>query len=184
MIKMSGLCFSYGGKEVFQDLSLELPDGICCIQGASGRGKTTLLRLIAGLLKPDCGSISGVPEQVAYLFQEDRLLPWKSAAGNVSAVLPKNRVDEAKFWLAAVELRGEADSLPENLSGGQKRRISLARALAFGGDLLILDEPFEGLDPGLTERMVVLVKSHFSDILVTSHSAYETELWGGTGIIL
>lgn len=184
MIRIDGLCFSYGGKEVFKDFFLELPAGVCCIRGVSGRGKTTLLRLIAGLLRPDRGTISGVPERVSYMFQEDRLLPWKSAAGNVAAVLPKHRAEEAGFWLDAVELGKEADSLPENLSGGQRRRISLARALAFGGKLLLLDEPFEGLDPGLTARMVDLIKSHFPDILVTSHSAYETELWGGTGIVL
>ncbi|NCB50427.1 MAG: ABC transporter ATP-binding protein [Clostridia bacterium] len=184
MIIIDGLSFSYGGKKIFEDLTLELPDGVCCIQGISGRGKTTLLRLIAGLEKADGGKISGVPERVAYMFQEDRLLPWQSAAGNVAAVLPKYWAEEAGGWLAAVELQHEADSLPENLSGGQRRRISLARTLAFGGDLLILDEPFEGLDPDLTARMVELIRSRSSNVLVTAHSAYETGLWGGTGIVL
>lgn len=184
MIKITGLSFSYGEKRIFDGLSLELPDGVCCMEGVSGRGKTTLLRLIAGLEKPSGGTISGVPARIAFMFQEDRLLPWLSAEANVAAVLPKSRADEAKKWLGAVELGNELAALPENLSGGQRRRIALARALAFGGDLLILDEPFEGLDPALTERMTALVRDLAADVLVTSHSDFQTELWGGTRIIL
>jgi ABC-type nitrate/sulfonate/bicarbonate transport system ATPase subunit len=184
VIKVTDLRFSYGEKRIFDGLSLELPDGVCCMEGASGRGKTTLLRLIAGLEKPSGGTISGVPEKIAFMFQEDRLLPWLSAEANIAAVLPKSRAEEVKKWLCAVELENEAAALPENLSGGQRRRVALARALAFGGDLLILDEPFEGLDPALTERMTALVRGVAADVLVTSHSAFQTALWGGTRIVL
>lgn len=184
MIRIDQVCFSYENKLVFDGLSLGLPNGVCCIEGDSGIGKTTLLRLIAGHMVPTAGTITGVPQRVAYMFQEDRLLPWQNAQSNVAAVLSKSRGSEAVKWLASVELEKERDALPENLSGGQRRRVALARALAYGGKLLILDEPFKGLHPSLTERMAELVKNLGADVIVTSHSEYETKLWGGTRILL
>ena len=184
MIWIEKLSFSFGNKTVFEGLSLVFPDGICCLEGISGFGKTTLLRLVAGLLQPSRGTISGVPGRVSFMFQEDRLLPWLTAGENVAAVLPRGRAGEAARWLREVELEDERGALPENLSGGQRRRVALARALAFGGDLLIMDEPLEGLDPGLSARMAALVKGSVRNVIVTSHSAYESDLWGGTRIRL
>ncbi len=179
MIKFDEVSFSFGSKIIFDRFSLDIPDGITVLQGPSGCGKTTLLRLAAGLLKPSSGKISGVPKRVALMFQEDRLLPWLSAKKNVAAVLPKSRIDDAAQYIEAVELLYEENTSPDRLSGGQRRRVALARALAYEADLILLDEPFKGLDPSLTERMAKLVISSGAQILMTSHSYFEAELMGG-----
>ncbi len=182
MIRISDLDFSYGDKVVFESFSLDVPSPVAVVTGPSGGGKTTLLRLIAGLEKPGRGTIDNVPGRVAFMFQEDRLLPWLTAAQNVAAVLPRSRRHTAGTYLEMVELSAEAGTKPGELSGGQRRRIALARALAYGGDLLVLDEPLKGLDPGLTERIVPKILTFGADIIVTSHSDFETKLWGG-GIV-
>lgn len=179
MIEVNNLSFAYGDKQIFRDYSLRIPDGTTCLSGCSGCGKTTLLYLIAGLLSPHKGKITGVPERVAFMFQEDRLLPWFSAEQNVAAVLPKDRKDEARGYLRGVELENEADSMPHNLSGGQKRRVALARTLAFEGNLIILDEPFKGLDNALIARLVPIILSQNVPVIAATHSPEEMKLLGG-----
>lgn len=185
MTEIRDLFFSYGEKSIFSGLSLRLDEPVSIIKGASGSGKTTLLRLIAGLLKPDGGEITGVPEKTAFLFQEDRLLPWLTAEENVAAVLPRERASETKKWLELLELtEDEAKKRPEDLSGGQRRRVSMARALSYGGELLILDEPMKGLDESLIGRIVPIIKAQGVPIIVTSHSEYEISLWDGEVITI
>ena len=184
MIKFENISFSFGDKVIFENFSLTVLSGITVIEGASGCGKTTLLRLAAGLLTPSSGTVTGVPEKVSFMFQEDRLLPWLTAEKNVASVLPREEAHRAAEFLEKVELSEKFSSLPDSMSGGQRRRVSLARALAYNGSLLILDEPFKGLDPALTERMAALLRSLGKDIILTSHSEYETSLMGGTLIKL
>ncbi len=186
MIQIASLSFSYGKKEIFHGLTLEIPEPVACLMGPSGSGKTTLLRLIAGLLKPGEGRITGVSEPVSFLFQEDRLLPWFSAEENVAAVLPKEKRGDAASWLRRVELPEESfASPPGKLSGGQQRRVALARALAFGEKgLLILDEPFKGLDAALAERMIDLILKQERPLLVSTHSTEEARLLGGAVLTL
>lgn len=161
--KLENISFSFGEKVIFEDFSYEFPDrGIVCLMGPSGRGKTTLLRLMAGLLKPDSGTVLG-PERPAVMFQEDRLLPWVTMLENVAAVC--NDRARAVELLEAVGLGEELDSLPESLSGGMRRRGALARTLAFGGDALLLDEPFKGLDGDLRGRMRQLILDRGKDCL-------------------
>lgn len=179
MIEVNNLSFAYGHKQIFRDYSLRIPDDITCLSGCSGCGKTTLLYLIAGLLSLHKGEITGVPERVAFMFQEDRLLPWFSAEENVAAVLPKDRREEARRYLHAVELENESASMPENLSGGQKRRVALARTLAYRGDIIILDEPFKGLDNGLIARLVPIILSQNVPVIAATHSPEEMKLLGG-----
>ena len=179
MIKFDHISFSYGERKVFDDFTLELTDKVTVLEGASGSGKTTLLKLAAGLLEPSGGRVLGVPERVAFTFQENRLLPWFSARDNVAAVLPKGHGDEADVWLELMELSDVSGSLPGNMSGGQQRRVAIARALAFGGDLFIMDEPLKGLDEALQERVVPRILERAKNLIVTSHSGFETELWGG-----
>lgn len=183
MITIDSLRFAYGGKQVFDGLSLSL-GRITCITGPSGCGKTTLLRLIAGLVKPQGGTITGVPNRVSMVFQEDRLLPWRTALENIADVLMPDEADAAMGWLRLVELSDLRDSYPDSMSGGQKRRIALARALAYcgkgtGGGLLILDEPFKGFDPELTYRMAALILAQNIPIIAALHAPEEIERLGG-----
>ena len=165
---------------VLDQFSLQIPEmGVTAFSGPSGCGKTTLLRLIAGLARPDAGEITGVPERPSFLFQEDRLIPWLTARGNVLAVLPTSEQERAGAFLHAVGLGGEEESYPDALSGGMRRRVALARALAYRGGILLLDEPFKGLDPALMEQLAALILRQDRPVLVTSHSDREMDLLGG-----
>ena len=132
MAELKNLSMSFGEKTVLDNFSLTLPDsGITALSGPSGCGKTTLLRILAGLQKPDSGTVEGIdPARTVILFQENRLLPWRSVRRQITDVLPHRRRDEAEDWLALVELDGEGDSRVEQLSGGMQRRLALARAAA------------------------------------------------------
>ena len=178
MIEIKGLSFEYDGKQIFDALNLSLAENTC-ITGPSGCGKTTFLRLIAGLEKPLGGTITGVPDPVSFMFQEDRLLPWCTARENVSAVLSSEDADKADYWLERVELPDLLESYPANMSGGQKRRVSLARTLAFGGGILLLDEPFKGFDTELAERMAAIIRSLNIPVVASVHSSQEMGFLGG-----
>lgn len=174
MIKIENLNLSYGDKIVLREFSLELPrKGIIGLTGPSGCGKTTLLRVLAGLEQPDGGSISGLTGgDTAFLFQENRLLPWRTAEQNVTDVLPRERREEADHWLAFAELEGENHTLPGALSGGMARRLAIARCAAFGtGKLLLLDEPFAGVDIQRAERMMARLKQQGFSAVLVSHEA-------------
>ena len=127
-----------------------------CLWGASGCGKTTALRLLAGLEKPRRGVVTGA-ERVSMVFQEDRLLPWRTALENVMLC----GVDAERAYDLLIALGLEAEDVcayPQHLSGGQQRRVALARALAAESDILLLDEPFNGLDEGTWQDVVPLIK--------------------------
>ncbi|MGI6151531.1 MAG: ATP-binding cassette domain-containing protein [Christensenellales bacterium] len=137
-MRFEGLNAEYGGQWILKDFCVSLPDaGRVCFFGPSGCGKTTLLRALS-----DRMTQSGM--RVAWVFQEDRLLPWASALDNV--LLGGANKEEAMALLSELGLKDAADKRPGELSGGMKRRVALARALAFQGDAMILDEPFKGLD--------------------------------------
>ena len=150
-IRAERICKSYGEKQVLCDLSFFMEyGGVYRVIGASGCGKTTLLRLICGLEKPDSGIITGASrEKISYLFQEDRLLPWLSAVKNVElASKDKSRRALAEKLLSELGLDKEKDFclLPSELSGGMSRRVAIARALIKNSEILILDEALRGLD--------------------------------------
>lgn len=178
MIELSHLFFSYGDRTVLSDFSLTLPDrGITALQGPSGCGKTTLLRLLAGLERPQSGTTSGiVPGTGAILFQENRLLPWRTVGQHITDVLPKERQGERDRWLELVELEDEANTLPAALSGGMGRRLALARCLALGGSLYLLDEPFAGVDPERARRILERIRALGTPVVLTSHQAPVLEL--------
>ncbi|MCL2366724.1 MAG: ATP-binding cassette domain-containing protein [Oscillospiraceae bacterium] len=145
---------SFGDKVVLSDFTLTLPDsGIVAFMGASGYGKTTLLRLLSGLIEPDSGQIISHFKRLSYVFQEDRLLGGVTALGNILAVLDTKDETLAMQWLERMNLSDSADLLPGELSGGMRRRLAIARAMAFGGDFMLLDEPFAGLDD-ITRRRI------------------------------
>lgn len=150
---------SFNGRLVIDGLSLAIPDrGIIGLSGPSGCGKTTLLRLLAGLDLPDGGLIEGLNGlTVSMVFQEDRLLPWLTAAENIGVVLSDRQA--ALSWLDQVRLADSAEQYPAELSGGMKRRLALARALARPGGLMLLDEPFTGMDAELKTGLFGLIEA-------------------------
>jgi len=169
------ISFAYNGQPVLLDLNMQLPvHGIVGLSGPSGCGKTTFLHLMAGLIIPDSGLIKGIARhRTGVVFQENRLLPWLTAAENLNLIF-KNKAHTAK-WLLNVQLSEQANFYPSELSGGMKRRIALARALAFDCDLLLLDEPFQGLDQDLKERMYEWVReaSLTKPVLMVTHDKLE-----------
>jgi len=148
----------FAHRVVLQDLSLEVsPSEIAALIGPSGCGKSTLLRLISGLERDHAGrlvidgrEVTGPSRAVGFVFQEPRLLPWLTVAGNIVLGLPpakrRNAGALVQDLLAQVQLEGTADALPRQLSGGMAQRVALARALAAEPGVLLLDEPFSAVD--------------------------------------
>lgn len=185
VITLNKLNLSLGGLTILKDFSLDLPlSGSVYLSGPSGCGKTSLLLLLAGLLRPQAGKIQGLEnKRLSMLFQEDRLLPWLSAAENVALVLPANQAKEALFWLELVELAQEKEQLPGELSGGMRRRVALARALAYNGDILLLDEPTNGLDNDLTHRILERIEELYAERLIITVSHDISLLFSQTSLI-
>lgn len=160
MPRLDRVGFGYGrGRPVLADFTLDLPEtGTVCLLGPSGCGKTTVLRLLAGLVIPQAGRIVGLDgRRPAVVFQEDRLLPWETAWQNaVSRPDPAQR-ERAREWLCRLGLGDNLHRRPGELSGGMKRRVAMARALASEADLLLLDEPFTGLDESAWRHAADLV---------------------------
>ena len=184
MLKMTNVSFAFEKQSIFEDLSLELEKGeILAIMGPSGYGKTTLLGLASGLLKPKSGEILNSFEKIAYVFQEPRLFPWLTVKENLLAVMDAKDDCANKIVTECLSLVGLADALdkyPDELSGGMKSRASLARALVYGGDLFLLDEPFAALDEDLRRDLAVKIKNYLrargaSAILVT-HNREDAEM--------
>lgn len=171
MLKITELCHSFGNKSVIERLSLEFPRvGCYIIMGSSGCGKTTLLNIIAGTVKPTSGRLEFGDRnaKISYMFQEPRLLPWMNAVENVNLALDgkKSTLDEALRFISLVGLKGDASKYPSELSGGMNQRIAFARALAYQGDILLLDEPFNGLDADNALIMIDLIKKYAEKHLV------------------
>ncbi|MBQ2118635.1 MAG: ATP-binding cassette domain-containing protein [Clostridia bacterium] len=184
-ISVRGLSKSYGEKRVISSLTLDLPLGaVTALMGPSGCGKTTLAFLLAGLIPPDGGEISGVPEKKAFVFQEDRLAEEFSALSNVRFVLPGRDRKRAAELLARLGLGEELSRPVREFSGGMKRRVALARALAYDADILFLDEPFKGLDEKSREETVrcTLELTKGKTVIFITHDREEAEALGG-GVI-
>ncbi|MBQ1950434.1 MAG: ATP-binding cassette domain-containing protein [Clostridia bacterium] len=176
-IQFHCVSFSYDKTPVLQEISWRLPDtGVVCLWGPSGCGKTTLLRLLAGLEKPTAGAVEGLDaKRVSVVFQEDRLLPWLTALENV--MLPGTGEKEAKEMLTRLGLEDVCGVCPSSLSGGQQRRVALARALAAPCDLLLLDEPFNGLDEGTWQDILPLIsqKARACPVVLVTHVRAQAE---------
>lgn len=170
-MKVCNLCKAFGEHVLFRDLSFTC-DGGMILSAPSGWGKTTLFRIILGLEKADGGEITDTGS-VGAVFQEDRLIPHMNAVENVSLVCPKSiGRKEIESALSALGLDGEVQLLPTaKLSGGQKRRVALARAMLYPCDTLLLDEPFTGMD-GETKRATIAFireKQQGRRILIACH---------------
>jgi NitT/TauT family transport system ATP-binding protein len=195
MICLENLHHSYGSLKVIEDLSFDLPrESITCLLGPSGCGKTTLLHIIAGTLALQEGRIGGLPlGGVSYLFQEPRLLPWKTLSKNLDLVLKKSYTPEQrraiiKETLSLVELDSFSGYYPHQLSGGMRQRGALARAFAFPAELLLMDEPFQALDPALKldlmEDFRRLWERDRRTTLLVTHNIQEATLLGDHILVL
>ena len=152
-IIVNSLAKSYGELQVLDDFNISFPPTqINCLFGPSGCGKTTLLNILAGLVSADGGQIEGTEaKKFSYIFQEDRLLPWATVEENLLFVLESylgkaQAYEQIKKYLAIVNLTQYGGYYPDQLSGGMKQRVAIARAFAYAGDILVMDEPFKGLD--------------------------------------
>ena len=179
MIAIDHLTLSYGSQQVLKDCSLWVETGSrVALMGPSGCGKTSLINIIAGLLTPDSGSVT-VEGKVSYVFQEPALFPWLTAVENINVVLSDSpaTLPRAEALLDAVGLSDCRDKYPHQLSGGQKQRIAICRALAYGGDVLLLDEPLKGLDPDTRDRVtrVLLEESAGKTLLLVTHDVQEAQ---------
>lgn len=179
MITLNKLSLSYHGQQVLKNCSLQVePGSRIALMGPSGCGKTSLINIIAGVQAPDSGSAT-VNGRVSYVFQEPALFPWLTAAENINVVLSDKAetMAEARSWLDRVALSHCADKYPHQLSGGQKQRVAICRALAYGGDVLLLDEPLKGLDPDTRHRVTALLQEECrgKTLLLVTHDLAEAQ---------
>jgi len=179
MISMQRLSLSFGEKTVLNGFSAELPErGIICMMGPSGCGKTTLLRVLLGLQIPDRGCVSELQRgEAAVVFQEDRLLPWCSVLRNLTEASGCSDT-QALEMLAKLGLEADAHAMPEQLSGGMRRRIALARALLYPSRLLVMDEPLKGLDDTLKAQLCPLIReaAQTKPALIVTHDRAEADV--------
>lgn len=184
-MEIKNLCKSFGETAVLTDFSAVFPPGqTTCIMGPSGCGKTTLLRILMGLEQADNGEISGLPSKIAAVFQEDRLLPAFSAGRNAALAARKLSEEELQGHFAAVGLENCLHTPVKELSGGMQRRVAILRAVLAESDLLLLDEPFKGLDAETKTRVMAYLKKHTAGktVLLVTHSQEEAAPMGGNCI--
>lgn len=173
MIKLENVFFSYGDKPILENFNLIIKNGECvCLTGKSGCGKTTVTRLILGLETTKSGFIDA-PQKISCVFQEDRLLPQLDLIKNVCLPLNKSSRPFAKKIINHLGLSGNEKKRISQLSGGMKRRVAIARAICYGGNLLILDEAFNGIDTQNKKIISEIIKQEFLDknrsVLMISH---------------
>jgi len=166
MITFQNVSKSFDSLKVFDHLSLHVATGeILGVVGPSGSGKTTMLKLITGIVIPDAGTVTVAEGAVGYVFQEPRLLPWRTALDNVAGPLRAQGRDKvgarvaATGWLERVGLAGFEGYHPAELSGGMAQRVSVARAFAVEPRILLLDEPFSSVDTTLRSSLMDILES-------------------------
>jgi NitT/TauT family transport system ATP-binding protein len=195
VIRFENVHKTLGQTRVLEGFSLQAKKGeILCLVGPSGCGKTTILQLLAGLEQPDAGRITGTKGlKVSYVFQEPRLLLWKTVAGNMDFVLrdsvsPARRQELIAKYLRLMGLYEYRDNYPKALSGGMMQRLALCRALAFPHDLLLLDEPFKSLDMplrlGLVRQLAQMWRGNPSTMVFVTHDLMEALLLGHRVLVL
>ncbi|MFE7797401.1 ABC transporter ATP-binding protein [Nocardia sp. NPDC057440] len=195
-LALDGIRIAYGSKTVIEHLDLAIAPGeILVVVGKSGCGKSTLLRAIAGLRAPEAGSIRADGTTVtapsadrALVFQDDALLPWRTARQNIELALQLRRVPRAdrkttaQRWVQEIGLTGYADYLPRDLSGGMRQRVQLARSLAGEPRSVLMDEPFGALDTQTRTTMQRLLidtwRAHPTTIVFVTHDLDEALLLG------
>jgi len=189
IVKLENIDKNFNNVKILQDISLTIKQNeIICILGPSGCGKSTLLNIISGLIKPDIGTINRNITKMGYVFQEDRLLPWKTVYENIALVESKYSSNEIYQLIDDIGLKGFEHYYPEQLSGGMRQRCSIARAFNYHSELLLMDEPFKSLDYTLVIKMIKqLIKmwgNNKNSILFITHDIDEALLLGNKIIVL
>jgi len=196
MLEFKKVTKSFGKRTILENVSIRLENnGILAILGPSGIGKTTILRIAAGTIKPDAGEIQSDLRRIGFIFQEPRLLPWRSALANVTLVLKGNKmlthndqIEMAMFMLERLGLKGFEHYYPAQLSGGMRQRVAIARAFVVEPDLLLMDEPFTGLDlelkASLQKMLIQLLTWRPTAIIHVTHEPQDAVLFADSAIIL
>jgi NitT/TauT family transport system ATP-binding protein len=193
MIKVEHISKNFGSLKVFEDFTLEFPEGkITTILGPSGCGKTTLLNILAGLVKVDQGNLV-TADNVSYLFQEPRLLPWLTIRQNIALVLQdkmsvKEINERVTVNLIAIGLKEYGDYYPSQLSGGMRQRAAMARAFSYDAPLLLMDEPFKSLDIKTRFRLIddflKLWQKQPRTVITVTHDVKEAVRLGSRIVVL
>lgn len=181
-IQITGLTKRFENKIVLEGFDATFPEGkATCIMGDSGCGKTTLLNILLGFLEPDEGHITGLPNRIGVVFQEDRLCEDFCALSNIMMVTePPTTQDDARAVLAKMGLTADLDKPVREFSGGMKRRVAIARALLFDCELVIFDEAFKGLDAETKERVLACAKEYTrgKTVISVTHDPLEADAFG------
>jgi len=186
MLNVADLALAYTGEPVVERVSFEVTAGqFASLVGPSGSGKSSILRAITGLQKPLSGrvAVDVPPGDVGLLFQDDALLPWRTARENVAlgfrlrGKAKTAALTEADEWLDRLGLEGFGNRYPRNLSGGQRKRVALAQVFALKPRLLLMDEPFASLDAimrlNITQELLGWVEQEHMTVLLVTHDLEE-----------
>jgi NitT/TauT family transport system ATP-binding protein len=203
MIKIKDLCFAYKKDcPLFLDFNWDIAPGErWSLIGPSGCGKTTLLYLLAGLIAPAGGKININDDYsndrrflTGLILQDFGLLPWNTAFDNVALGLKIQGIEKNKIaqitlhWLKELGIENVSEHYPAELSGGQQQRVAIARTLAIGPSLLLMDEPFASLDALTREDSLNLAlkiwRNHFSTMVLVTHNIDEAAFWGSRILVL
>lgn len=181
-IQIIGLTKRFEDKVVLDSFDATFPAGkTTCIMGDSGCGKTTLLNILLGFIEPDAGTITGLPERIGMVFQEDRLCEDFSALSNIMMVTnpPVTKAD-AVAVLNKMGLSAGLDKPVREFSGGMKRRVAIARALLFDCELVIFDEAFKGLDVETKKCVLACAKEYTrgKTVISVTHDPLEANAFG------
>ncbi|RWF50953.1 MAG: ABC transporter ATP-binding protein [Mesorhizobium sp.] len=202
MVSIDSVTMSFGSFIAVQNVNLTVADGeFLAIVGPTGCGKSTILNAIAGLLKPASGTVSidgapvhGVQNNIGYLFQQDALLPWKTALENVElgpmfkGTSAGERREQSTKWLAKVGLKGFEHRYPHQLSGGQRKRVQMAQALITGPKVILMDEPFSALDIHtrhlMQNELLALWQEERRAVVMITHDLEEAIALGDRVVVL